>query len=426
MGRHAEGWKLAPPRKPGTVYYVRFTHEGREFKLPTGERDSGRATQAAAKIYADVVRGWRPGRRQTAPAVRAQTLLDEAAAEWLVEVEPTLDRATFRHLERTHVRRWMDFFRTCDELTTARAREYKSLRLRSVLGYTLNKELGPLRAFSRWAHAHGFLDHVPVIDDEKKTAGTRDLSRRDRRQRPDLAPGEVDAILDHLPEWSSDDAERFAVKSRLIVAYETSLRPSTLAKLRAPDDYRRGAAELRIRDEADKARYGRSVPLSSRARAALDSVCPEVGAIFGKHDLRDFLRPAAHAAGIDPARVKLVTPYVLRHLRITHWVEGSDNVAGVMRLAGHKHLITTSTYIHASTRAAEEVLAAVAAGSTSADRFPENSRNRGGDSNAERKAGTARVSVGAGGGSRTRKPFQAQGFKPRVSAVPPLRRRGAL
>ena len=38
-------------------------------------------------------------------------------------------------------------------------------------------------------------------------------------------------------------------------------RPATLAELRAPDDYAVGRETLLIRDEADKARFGREFPL---------------------------------------------------------------------------------------------------------------------------------------------------------------------
>ena len=57
--------------------------------------------------------------------------------------------------------------------------------------------------------------------------------------------------------------------------------PRTLAKLRAPDDYRRGATTLIIRDEADKSRFGRELPLSEAARAAPDPVCPKEGLLLG-------------------------------------------------------------------------------------------------------------------------------------------------
>jgi hypothetical protein len=49
----------------------------------------------------------------------------------------------------------------------------------------------------------------------------------------------------------------------------------------------------------DKNRFGREVPLSEAARAALDQVCPDVGLLFGSHDYRRLLREAAKAAGID-------------------------------------------------------------------------------------------------------------------------------
>ena len=55
---------------------------------------------------------------------------------------------------------------------------------------------------------------------------------------------------------------------------ETGLRPGTLQRLRAPDDYQPGSQFLRIRAEADKARYAREVPLTARAREVLDELCP--------------------------------------------------------------------------------------------------------------------------------------------------------
>jgi len=83
---------------------------------------------------------------------------------------------------------------------------------------------------------------------------------------------------------------------------ETGLRPSTLHRLKTSDDYQPGAPYLTIREDADKARYGRELPLSDRARAALDSACPDRGTIFPKFDGRHTLRKAALAAGLDPER----------------------------------------------------------------------------------------------------------------------------
>ncbi len=63
----------------------------------------------------------------------------------------------------------------------------------------------------------------------------------------------------------------YPVQARFEVAWQTALRPQTLDLLRAPDDYKRGRSYLVIRDEIDKARFGRRRPLSKAARCALDS-----------------------------------------------------------------------------------------------------------------------------------------------------------
>jgi hypothetical protein len=140
------------------------------------------------------------------------------------------------------------------------------------------------------------------------------------------------------------------------VMRETGLRPSTLHRLKVPDDYQPGAQYLTIREDADKARYGRELPLSARARAALDSACPEQGTIFPKFDGRHTLRKAALAAGIDPERASKVSAYDLRHSLATELTERSGNLVGVGYLLGHKHITTTNHYVHARRRAAESVL----------------------------------------------------------------------
>jgi integrase len=89
---------------------------------------------------------------------------------------------------------------------------------------------------------------------------------------------------------------------------KTGLRPGTLQRLRAPDDYRSGAEFLKIRAEADKARYEREVPLTARAREALDEVCPNEGLIFPKFAWRYPLREAARTAGLEPDRASEVKP----------------------------------------------------------------------------------------------------------------------
>ena len=188
---------------------------------------------------------------------------------------------------------------------------------------------------------------------------------------PDIHGRGDRTILRNLPETSRSRKARgtqYPVRARFEIAWETALRPETIDRLRAPDDYRVGATELTIRAEADKNRYARSLPLSPGARAALDGVCPESGVIFGAHDYHHCLRKAARAAGIDRLRAGRISDYDFRHSRPTHLGQVSDNVVGIMYIAGHTQLATTSRYVNPPKEATQEVLAKAVAASNSAER----------------------------------------------------------
>lgn len=62
-----------------------------------------------------------------------------------------------------------------------------------------------------------------------------------------------------------------------------------------------------------------------------------------------------------PVEKQRLNEYDLRHSRATHWVENSQNLAGVAFLLGHREVSTLNKYVRPSQRAAEQVLAAVAA-----------------------------------------------------------------
>jgi integrase len=164
-------------------------------------------------------------------------------------------------------------------------------------------------------------------------------------------------IIEALPEYSrSKRVERFPIRARFIVMLETGLRPATLDQLEAPGDYQRGAKTLRIRDDIDKNRYGRELPLTDHARAALDSVCPARGVIFGKHDYRDVWTVAC-AAVLPPEKAKLVTPYDLRRLRLSELAE-TGNLPGAAFLAGHLQVTTINKYAKPKRKVADRAIEA--------------------------------------------------------------------
>ncbi|MGA9656597.1 MAG: tyrosine-type recombinase/integrase, partial [Polyangia bacterium] len=279
-------------------------------------------------------------------------------------IESSIDPRTFALYQDTYVAtHFAPFFKTLDRLTTVGAEDYIAARLRQVTRETLKKELSVLRRFSKWAHRRGYLGQMPEIE----TPGRRVLGhvQASSRKRTFLVftAEEIKSIIAQLPEHalSKRSGERFPVRARFVVAWESSLRPATLAKLSVPENYRVGASALTITDETDKSRFGRELPVSVKAREALDSVCPVAGIIFGRHDFRTLLRPAARAAGIDAYRADRISDYDFRHSRLTHLGQVTSNLSGVMYLAGHKQPATTARYMRPQKAAAEDVLQAAAA-----------------------------------------------------------------
>jgi integrase len=147
----------------------------------------------------------------------------------------------------------------------------------------------------------------------------------------------MDAVVRALPERTRDGQ---SFRAYFEIMRETGLRPGTPQRLRAPEDYRPGSQFLRIRAEADKARYARELPLSERAREVLDKVCPNEGILFPKFAWRYPLRTAALAAGLEPDRASKLSPYDFRHSVATELTERSGNLLGVGYLLGHRYATT--------------------------------------------------------------------------------------
>lgn len=251
---------------------------------------------------------------------------------------------------------WLPHFEAMHNFTDSMADAYMRKRLGSVQGSTVRKELTALRQFLVWAQAAGFVPRaVKVPSVPKRAIGTK-FARRRRAGAIELSPVECKAMLAELPEWStSRKVARFPIRARFMVGYETGLRPSALDSLEAGVHYRKGSSTIMVTPELDKNRWGRELPLSAEARAALDAVCPADGVIFGKHDYREHLKAAA-ALALPPERAEIFCGAHLRSAMITHKLEATGNLPGVQYLAGHKLATTTAGYAKASMRAAMDVI----------------------------------------------------------------------
>lgn len=346
------GWRL---RKRGDTYSVRFRVGSERFEIATGARDLVGATRRAEAIYADAIAGRL--KERTRFRLAADTPLEEVAALWLADMEAEVDAETVG-LWKSYVRaHWRQHFGRLVDLTESNMAAYGRARLRAVLAVTARKELSALRRFVRWLAEQEHVSAPPVVPSLAKGAiGTR-FEKRRRGQPTEISAEEARAIVAALPERSRKHGH--IVRARFVVAYETALRPATLDALSVPEHYRRGADALRIAAEIDKARYGRQVPLSPAARAALDAVCPERGLLFGRHDHRDQLERAARRV-LDETRAATFTAYDLRHCRLTELAE-TGNVTGAAYLAGHRRISTTAIYARPNRAAATRLLESLGA-----------------------------------------------------------------
>lgn len=287
------------------------------------------------------------GQRRAVPRQSSDAPLLERVSEWLTELPV---RAVTRQTYEGYSAFWLREFASVHAMTTERLETYAAKRLRQSGRKAVKNEWSALNGFARWLKRRGYRVDVPSLPDG--VSGTPYKHRR-RSRAPELTPAEIRKFLAALPEWS--DLHEFPIRARFVLAYETSLRPATLDKLRAPDNYSRGAAVIILTDSDDKEAYGREVPLSLRARRALDRVCPDAGVVFGEHDYWRYVRPAA-LGSLPPHKARVFTPQHLRSARITHWLEQTGDLPGVMYLAGHKHASTTGKYVRPSLRAAQNVV----------------------------------------------------------------------
>lgn len=348
MGRHAESWKLHKPRKAGGNYRVRFSHDGKRIDLSTCRRDPGEAGKEAARIYAEVVSGRRKqkvARHQVAPDL--VTLF----AEWLATLDAELAPSTVEHYEMYAGKYFVHFFDTLSDITKASGTEYAQARLRRVTRKTVLKELSALRRFLGWCEDHGFIDEAPEIrSPSQKATGTRALEH----QSIHLTEEQIERVIAGLPETSRGGGRPRAFYRFL---WETGLRCGTAHRIVAKDvDF--GKGELRIRSEADKARYGRAVPLTSGALKLLREIVPDAGLIFGRHNHRYVLQKAARAAGLTEDQARHFSDHDFRRSRATHWAQNTKNLAHLSYMLGHKNVSTTNLYVQGNKEGARQMLLA--------------------------------------------------------------------
>lgn len=346
MGRKPEAWKLRPH---GDVLYVRFRWQGRRIERTTGERDQGRARERAAQIYAEVVSG------RSFPAPEGLQSLTAALADYLVQYAKEHKPGTVKTVRDYARAHWTPFFRSADRFTTPAIDDYRRARLTAATRVTVRKELSGLRLFAEWWKAHGGPDVAVPSLPKKGFEGTRHANAR-KEMATIIEPVTFTLILSKMRRRSRPSRncpDGFPEIAWWLVYWETGLRPSTISAL-TTKHYKKGAAELLITRDIDKARHERRIPLSDVARAALDDVVPQIGKLFPPYS-KDTTR-GAFTRACELAGVEGVSTYDLRHSRLTLWANAGGPLPGVQWLAGHVHLSTTARYVRPQESAARKVL----------------------------------------------------------------------
>lgn len=359
MGRRAQGYKIR--KRKGRPYEIRFTREGREWNLGLGTHDAGEAAREAERLFADIVRGVikLEERVEAHPKAVARTgrELRKVGDEWLAHSTGKL-RPKTKEIYRVYLATIARGIPTMGELTTPNLRDYVDARLQMVRASSVRKELSALAGLITYAHSKGYLPEPPTIPTiEKHVEGVNRVRRRVAADY--LSEDEVRQIIEALPEMSrSKRWPNFPVKARFVFQYESNLRPEFVNVISVPEHYRKGQKHIRIPPELDKKQQGRSHPLTPAAREAIDSVCPAAGLVFGKHDYRAPILKAALAV-LPEEKARRFCGQHLRSARITHLLQRTGNIMGVMRLSGHTRLETTSRYARPNDQAALEVIEAL-------------------------------------------------------------------
>lgn len=223
--------------------------------------------------------------------------------------------------------------------------EYRSLAASSAA-----RKLSALRQF------YAFL----LDEAERPDNPTLDIARPStRRPLPRiLTHQDVERLFVTAEEEAGGDHPPIAARRMLLMLellYGSGLRATELISLprRAiPKSGTLGEREyLIIKGKGDKDRL---VPLSGRARAALDSwlnhapadsmwLFPSGKSHLSRIRLYQLLKALAARANVDPMAI---SPHVLRHAFATHLLEGGADLRALQMMLGHADIATTEIYTH--------------------------------------------------------------------------------
>jgi integrase/recombinase XerD len=235
--------------------------------------------------------------------------------------------------------------RTIPDIATVRAHLRELGRTHAEASVV--RAMAAIRGFFRFLHAEGIL----AADPADGLLGARVEQRLPKA----LGRANVERLLAAFPAEGPLDIRNRAILDTL---YATGCRVGEIVGLEVgglldEHDF------VRVRGKGDKERL---VPLSPRARAAIDRYLAEVRPALAARGARrtaalflsrtgrpldrvriwQIVRRAADRVGLRVA----CSPHALRHSFATHLVSGGADLRAVQELLGHASLATTQVYTH--------------------------------------------------------------------------------
>jgi integrase/recombinase XerC len=222
---------------------------------------------------------------------------------------------------------------------------------------TIGRKLSSLRTFFKLSVRRRFVSQSPV--------SALRAPKRARRLPSFMGKEDVGRLLDGRGDRPDLTAEALACERAMFeVIYGAGLRVSEACNLDVDDVERDGATGL-VKVRQGKGRKDRTVPIGSKACAALDDYMPARAKLLaargaaprkgGDHAL--FV--SARGLRLDPRVVRrmlarreqatgtpAVSPHALRHSFATHLLGEGADLRGIQEMLGHASVRTTQRYAH--------------------------------------------------------------------------------
>lgn len=259
-----------------------------------------------------------------------------------------LQRNKSEHTIRSYKKSIVDFLEFCcvaslDDLKKVDAKQIRlyqgSLLEKGMKESSVNANFRPISAFYNWLYKQDYLENIVI-------------QKVDSLKEPKIVPfvltdNEINGIIN-----STEDKQN---KLMFTLMFTTGIRRSEVINIKIEDiDF--GNEQILIHGKGNKER---KVPIHPKVQELLKIYLRRNKNEYlfvshrGKHQLSsqtimDRLREAAVKAGIDPERIKKISPHKARHAAITAWLNDGVDLVTISQISGHSSLGILKRYAHPS------------------------------------------------------------------------------